>query len=154
MLYNTHDGQTWVFRTAMSPDGIHWQAGDDFATDRFLEMSSFYKHNGLYVANGQGLTRGEGGSDQGRQGYARVSTDFDHWLVRKPRPLRFQNRPTPPIAEPPNRTPTKYIWVSAARVWEMWSLGSTVNGTTSLVIRRATYLGPGSGTARPRAILG
>jgi hypothetical protein len=80
MLYNTHDGKTWVFRTATSADGLRWTAGEDFATDRFLELSSFYKHNGLYVVNGQGLTRGEGGIDQGRQGYARVSVNFDNWL--------------------------------------------------------------------------
>ena len=74
--------KTWVFRTATSPDGIHWTASPDFATDQFLELSSFYRHNGLYVANGQSYetSGGESGFWQGRQGYARISTDFDNWL--------------------------------------------------------------------------
>ena len=80
MVYNTHNGKTWVFRTATSADGIHWTSNPDFATDQFLEISSFYKHNGLYVVNGQGLERSEGGGERGRQGYARISTDFEHWL--------------------------------------------------------------------------
>ena len=80
MIYNAHNGRTWVFRTATSPDGIKWTASRDFAVDRFIELSSFYKHNGLYVANGQSAESGPGGGPQGRQGYARISTDFRHWL--------------------------------------------------------------------------
>lgn len=80
MLYNAHNGQTWVFRTATSPDGIQWTFSPDFAVHRFIELSSFYEHNGLYVATGQGGERGLGGGPQGRQGYARISTDFRHWL--------------------------------------------------------------------------
>jgi len=81
MVYNvTNNSGNWVFRTATSPDGIHWTASPDFATEQFLEISSFYRHNGLYVVNGQGLTVGTGGGNEGRQGYARISTDFDHWL--------------------------------------------------------------------------
>ena len=80
MIYNAHNGRTWVFRTATSPDGTQWTVSPDFAVDRFIELSSFYKHNGLYVANGQSSERGQGGGPQGRQGYARISADFRHWL--------------------------------------------------------------------------
>lgn len=89
MVYNAHNGKPrnsegipegWVFRTATSPDGIHWTCSPDFAIDQFIEISSFYRHNGLYVVNGQGLERGEGGGLQGRQGISRISTDFTSWL--------------------------------------------------------------------------
>ena len=80
MIYNAHNGRTWVFRTATSPDGTQWTFSPDFAVDRFIELSSFYKHNGLYVANGQSAESGQGGGSQGRQGYARISADFRHWL--------------------------------------------------------------------------
>lgn len=81
MVYNlTNSSGNWVFRTATSPDGIRWTASPDFATEKFLEISSFYRHQGLYVVHGQGLTIGEGGFKEGRQGYARISTDFDHWF--------------------------------------------------------------------------
>ena len=71
-----------TMRTATSPDGIHWTASPDWPLDVFFEHSSFYKHNGLYVAHAQGVFYGggEGGSDHGRQGFVWVSTDFDHWL--------------------------------------------------------------------------
>ncbi len=80
MIYNAHNGRTWVFRTATSPDGTQWTSSPDFAVDRFIELSSFYKHNGLYVANGQSSESGQGGGSQGRQGYARISADFHQWL--------------------------------------------------------------------------
>ena len=98
MVYNAHNGRTWVFRTATSPDGIHWPPSSDFAVDRFIELSSFYKHNGLYIANGQAGERGEGGGPQGRHGYARISTDFHQWLGEAvqafalPEPAQATNR--------------------------------------------------------------
>lgn len=80
MVYNAHNGHTWVFRTGTSPDGTAWTFAPDYATDQFVEISSFYRHRGLYVVNGQSLAEGEGGTARGRQGYAWISTDFVRWL--------------------------------------------------------------------------
>ncbi|MBS0631998.1 MAG: hypothetical protein JSS11_08805 [Verrucomicrobia bacterium] len=80
MVYNPHNGTTWVIRTATSADGIHWQAAPTFGIDRFLETSSFYKFNGLFVTSGQRLLFSEGGHKGGRQSHTVVSPDFDHWL--------------------------------------------------------------------------
>jgi hypothetical protein len=80
MVYNTHNGKTWVIRTATSPDGIHWKAAAGYAIDQFIETSSFYRFNGLYIAHGQRGTHSEGGHPQGRQGRALLSVNFDQWL--------------------------------------------------------------------------
>lgn len=80
MVYNALHGSLWVFRTGTSPDGTTWTFAPDYAVDQFIELSSFYRHQGLYVVNGQGAGYGEGGYGRGRQGYAFVSTDFVHWL--------------------------------------------------------------------------
>src|SRR5262245_58543726 len=37
MVYNTHNGKTWVIRNATSSDGIRWTAAPDFGIDQFLE---------------------------------------------------------------------------------------------------------------------
>jgi hypothetical protein len=81
MVYNPHNGKTWVIRTATSADGIHWQAAEDFGIDKFLETASLYKFNDLFVVNGQRITFSDGGHPSGRQGRAIISTDFDHWLA-------------------------------------------------------------------------
>jgi hypothetical protein len=80
MVYNGHNGKTWVIRTATSADGLHWKGAPDYAIDQFIETSSFYRFNGLYVTNGQRITLSEGGNAEGRQGRALVSVDFDRWL--------------------------------------------------------------------------
>ena len=80
MVYNTHNGKTWVIRTATSPDGIRWTAARDFGIDKFIETSSFYRFNRLYVVNGQRGTHSEGGNPEGRQGRAILSADFDKWI--------------------------------------------------------------------------
>ena len=80
MVYNPHDGKTWVIRTATSPDGLHWNAAEHFGIDQFLETASFYKFNETYVVHGQRITHSEGGHPSGRQGRAIISTDFDTWL--------------------------------------------------------------------------
>ena len=67
-------------RTAISPDGIHWTAADDFAIDDQCEHGCFYMHQGLYVCHGHGTSFGEGGSKQGRQGLTWVASDFDNWV--------------------------------------------------------------------------
>ena len=102
MIYNAHSGRTWLFRTATSPDGIQWTPSSDFTVDRFIELSSFYKHNGFYIANGQAGEGGEGGGPQGRQGYARISTDFHHWLDEGVRAFAL-----PEPARPADRGKTK-----------------------------------------------
>jgi hypothetical protein len=71
---------SWSLRTATSADGIHWTAGPDGPIPSFLEFSSFYKHAGLYIVNSQIFGRREGGAVEGREAYAWISPDFDHWL--------------------------------------------------------------------------
>ncbi len=71
----------WVVGTATSPDGLAWTARPGLVSgDKFAELSSFYKHNGLYIVNSHIRSHGEGDRIEGRQGYAWVSTDFEHWL--------------------------------------------------------------------------
>lgn len=81
MVYNPHNGETWVIRTATSADGIHWQAAEDFGIDKFLETASLYKFNDMFVVHGQRLTFSDGGHLSGRQGRAIMSPDFAHWLA-------------------------------------------------------------------------
>ncbi len=80
MVYNPHNGKTWVIRTATSADGIHWRGADHFGIDQFLETSSLYKFNDLWVVNGQGITFSDNGGPSGRQGKAVLSVDFERWL--------------------------------------------------------------------------
>ena len=70
-----------TLRTATSRDGLTWSARPDLPLDVFVELSSFFKHKGLYLAHGQGKLFGEGGELHERRGYAWVSTDFEHWLA-------------------------------------------------------------------------
>jgi len=79
MVYNVHNGKTWVIKTATSADGINWKAAGNFAIDQFIETSSFYRFNGLYITHGQRATHSEGGNPQGRQGRALLSVNFDQW---------------------------------------------------------------------------
>lgn len=80
MVYNAHNGTTWVIRTATSTDGLNWRFAPKHAIDQFIETASFYKFNGLYVANGQRILPSEGGHAGGRQGNAIVSANFGTWL--------------------------------------------------------------------------
>lgn len=80
MVYNPHNGTTWVIRTATSPDGYRWKAAANFAIDQFIEPSGFYQFNGMYFVNGQRSTPGEGGHPGGRQGKALLSVNFETWL--------------------------------------------------------------------------
>lgn len=80
MIYDTKTESAMPFRTATSPDGLHWTASPGYAIESFIELSSFYKHNGLYVANGQYFPASEGGRPSGRQGGAVVSPNFDDWI--------------------------------------------------------------------------
>ena len=77
MLYVALSG-TWLFRPATSPDGIHWETAAEFPTETFLEMGSFYKFGGRYIAHGQGIGKRDGVAE-GRQGYASTSSDFTTW---------------------------------------------------------------------------
>ncbi len=70
---------TWVFRSATSADGIHWDVPDNHPTEKFLEMGSFYRFGERWVVHGQGIGKDAKGIPEGRQGYASVSTDFVNW---------------------------------------------------------------------------
>jgi len=78
MLY-TALSDTWLFRPATSPDGLHWTAAADFPTGHFLEMGSFIRFEDHYIVHGQGAGKNSRGNPEGRQGYASTSTDFVHW---------------------------------------------------------------------------
>lgn len=82
MVYNYRPSgrDFWTVRTATSPDGLAWSEGPELPYDGFLEQASLYEFGGLYYVNGQMLLRGEGGHPMGRQGFAIVSPDFEHWL--------------------------------------------------------------------------
>jgi hypothetical protein len=70
-----------TIRTATSPDGLRWVAGPETLIPESMEQSSFYRFSGYYFVNAQMWPRGEGGRRRGRQGFAVVSPDFEHWLV-------------------------------------------------------------------------
>ncbi len=77
------DGLAGTMRTAVSPDGLRWKVGSKLPIDNFIEPSSFYRYQGLYIVNAHttGISQpGEGGHDRGRTGVVWVSPDFDHWL--------------------------------------------------------------------------
>jgi hypothetical protein len=80
IVYNYRPGTNWTIRTATSPDGLRWQAGPDQPYDEFIEHASFYRYDGLYYVNGQMKQWGESGHRIGRQAYAILSVDFEHWL--------------------------------------------------------------------------
>ena len=82
MVYNYRppDRKFWTMRCATSPDGLRWTDGAVMPLDAFIEQASLYKHNGLYFVNGQMHGKSEGGHDLGRQAFAVVSPDFEHWL--------------------------------------------------------------------------
>ncbi len=68
---------------AVSPDGIGWTVLDCPFPYELIEHASFYRHAGLYIINAQSAEMripGEGGTRRGRQGFARFSHDFDHWV--------------------------------------------------------------------------
>ena len=69
------------FRAAVSPDGINWTPCAETEIEYFIEIGSFFKHQGLYIVHAHGIVHGpgEGGSEIGRQGFAWVSPDFEHW---------------------------------------------------------------------------
>jgi len=76
-------GNTASVATAVSPDGLHWTVTGMPYAGEFVEQASFYRHNERFIINAQSVDMripGEGGTPRGRQGYARFSHDFDHWL--------------------------------------------------------------------------
>ena len=80
MVYNAHNGKTWVFRTATSRDGSQWRAAPEFAINEFLETAGLFKFNDFFFVHGQRLAFSEGGHRGGRQGRGVLSPDFDRWL--------------------------------------------------------------------------
>jgi hypothetical protein len=63
---------------AVSPDGFRWTDLPNRIPHG--EPSSIYKHRGMYFVSCHLAGRGEGDREEGRQAYAWVSPDFDHWL--------------------------------------------------------------------------
>ncbi|NLX96772.1 MAG: hypothetical protein GXY83_11395 [Rhodopirellula sp.] len=57
----------------------HWTAAENYPTERFLEMGSFFKFGNRYIVHGQGVGTDNRGKPEGRQGYASTSTDFVQW---------------------------------------------------------------------------
>ena len=82
MVYNLRGTGLCTIRSATSPDGIRWQPGADGQLDSWVEQSSFYRHDSLFIVHGQGREddAGEGGFGRGRQGFAWVSSDLDNWV--------------------------------------------------------------------------
>lgn len=78
-------GRMSTIVTAASPDGLQWTFLGVPYVDHFIEQSGFYKHDGKYIVTYQagdawGSNFSEGGNDAGRNGLARYSHDFDHWV--------------------------------------------------------------------------
>lgn len=77
------DGFMPTCALAVSADGIKWKVVGTPYPQEFIEQSSFYQHDGKYIINSQHIETqvpSEGGGPAGRQGYARFSYDFDHWI--------------------------------------------------------------------------
>lgn len=70
----------WSVRTAVSPDGFTWTDGPKKPYDGFLEQASLYRFRDDYYIAGHMAFASEGGHVSGRQGYAIMSPDFEHWL--------------------------------------------------------------------------
>jgi hypothetical protein len=69
---------------AVSPDGFKWTVIGIPFVNQFVEPSSFVRHGDQYIvhyqaAGGMGGYFGEGGTNRGRTGVARVTTDFANW---------------------------------------------------------------------------
>lgn len=78
-------GTMHALATAVSPDGLRWTDVKVQQPGMFFEHASFYKHNGLYIANchaagGWMGHASEGGALHGRWGMVRISPDFDNWV--------------------------------------------------------------------------
>ena len=68
-----------TLKTATSPDGFHWTDCGDLPARQFREISSFFKHDGMYVVCGHTPSTGDQGQSRGRQGFAWISPDFKQW---------------------------------------------------------------------------
>lgn len=78
-------GRMSTIAMAVSPDGMQWTFTGVPYVDHFIEQSGFYKHDGKYIVTYQagdawGANFSEGGHEAGRNGLARYSYDFDHWV--------------------------------------------------------------------------
>jgi len=72
-----------TLKTAVSADGLQWTKGPDLPHREFREQASFFKHKGLFIVSGHTPSTDESGSPRGRQGFAWVSPDFDHWPIEQ-----------------------------------------------------------------------
>ena len=76
-------------RLAVSRDGLRWtRLPGEVTGGKFAELSSLYRHNGLYFVHSHIHGHGADDRPEGRQGYAWVSADFDHWLTESAPSLR------------------------------------------------------------------
>ena len=78
-------GRMSTIAAAVSPDGLCWTDAGVPYVDQFMEQSSFFKHDGKYIvtyqaADAWGSHFSEGGAASARQGLARYSVDFSHWV--------------------------------------------------------------------------
>lgn len=82
MIWSRYTPEGWMASTAVSADGVTWTSlpNDAFGKET-VEFATLYKHDGLYILTGHILGRGEGDRPEGRQGYAIVSSDFEHWIA-------------------------------------------------------------------------
>lgn len=83
MVLQYMPGDYATLKTAVSSDGLEWTLGADLPQLQFREQASFFKHNGLFIVCGHTTSKGESGSARGRQGFAWVSPDFDHWPIEE-----------------------------------------------------------------------
>ncbi|MCC6421890.1 MAG: hypothetical protein IT447_00245 [Phycisphaerales bacterium] len=93
--------QWGAMRTATSPDGLNWTTGGRDPIGTFFEANGFYRFNNQYIVIGQKtspFTLSEGAHPSGRQAYAHLSTDFNHWEAAQadafllPEPLNPEDR--------------------------------------------------------------
>lgn len=116
LLYNprhkVRGRESFTVRGATSADGLHWTAAPEIAVESFMEQGSFYKHNGLYIVNGQSASLGEAGRFRGRQGNAFVSPDFDNWVEAVAESFLL---PDPPGVKQPEDLNSRPNWGQAQR---------------------------------------
>lgn len=67
---------------AVSADGLHWKVTGTPYPREFIEHAAFYQYRNQYILSSHHMDNqmpGEGGTRRGRQAFARISYDFDHW---------------------------------------------------------------------------
>ena len=117
-----------TMRTATSPDGLHWTAGQETPVPEAMEQASLYKFNGYYFCNAQMWPRGEGGRRRGRQGYAVISPDFERWLHESGESFALPEPADPDECGNDKQYPQVHLGVGAA------SFGNVLVGLYSICL--------------------